>query len=268
MKVQTIHDQGTGIVNEDVLLVTKDTFGVFDGATSLNAYINESGKTGGLLAAEIAKTIFEQGNKPLPRLAKEANKNIQTAMKIAGVDASDGVNRWRSAAAVIQLGERVFNWIVIADCVVLIIRDDASFEPVTPFRRHDTKVMKQWKELAKKKEHNIRAKLVEDIADLRKKSRPVYGVLNGEAHMEQYFATGEYDLSGITHILLFTDGFLMPSEDPAEPEDFSKIVSLFLEGGLKKVVNTVRKLESADPNCWKYPRYKQYDDIAGISISL
>ena len=45
-------------------------------------------------------------------------------------------------------------------------------------------------------------------------------------------------------------------------------VKLFLNGGLREVKDFVRNLEKNDPKCWKYPRYKQYDDIAAISISF
>ena len=35
-----------------------------------------------------------------------------------------------------------------------------------------------------------------------------------------------------------------------------------------QIKDFVRSLEKDDPKCWEYPRYKQYDDIAAISISF
>jgi hypothetical protein len=61
---------------------------------------------------------------------------------------------------------------------------------------------------------------------------------------------------------------ILPKENPEDQDDFNRFVEIFLEGGLERVKNYVRDLEKTDPECWKYPRYKQYDDIAAISISF
>src|SRR3989338_2247001 len=49
---------------------------------------------------------------------------------------------------------------------------------------------------------------------------------------------------------------------------FRRVCETVHEGGLEKIKDYVRGLEKDDPECWKYPRYKQYDDIAAISISF
>ena len=59
-QVSQIQEKGSGIINEDSILVKDDIFGVFDGASSLNKYIDENGKTGGYLASSIVKEIFEK----------------------------------------------------------------------------------------------------------------------------------------------------------------------------------------------------------------
>jgi len=57
-------------------------------------------------------------------------------------------------------------------------------------------------------------------------------------------------------------------ENPKEGDDFETLVNLFLQGGLKKAKNYIRHLRKSDPYCWKYPRYKQYDDIVAISFTF
>ena len=69
-------------------------------------------------------------------------------------------------------------------------------------------------------------------------------------------------------MLVFTDGLIIPKEDPHAVDDFSTTVKLFQEGGLQKVRDYIRQVENTDPNCWKYPRYKKSDDIAALAISF
>jgi hypothetical protein len=61
---------------------------------------------------------------------------------------------------------------------------------------------------------------------------------------------------------------LIPNERPGQPEDFNKIVELFEQGGLKNVKSYVRNLENSDPNCNKYLRFKQHDDLTATAITF
>jgi len=266
MRTNNIRDKGIGAINEDVLLMQENTFGVFDGATSLNKYANDEGKTGGLLAAEITRDSFNQPHDKLIDAAKDANSQVREAMIKAEIDVSKGVNLWRSAAAVVRIGKDNFEWLVIADCVVLVIYSDNSFETVVPFQDHGQRVMVKWKKLAEKEEPNIWEKLSSDITALREKSHPPYGVINGEKKMEQLFKHGSYSLADVQNIVIFTDGLLVPDEDPTKPQDFQQFVNIFQSDGLEGILKAIRNLERDDPNCWKYPRYKQHDDIAAIAL--
>lgn len=99
-------------------------------------------------------------------------------------------------------------------------------------------------------------------------SNITYGIVNGEEEFVRFIHKGEEILENVEHIVIFTDGLIIPKENPEDSDDFNTFVKLFLEGGLKSIRDYVRDLEKDDPECWKYPRYKQYDDIAAISISF
>src|SRR4029079_19205507 len=92
MKVDFLTERGSGSVNEDQILMAEPVFGVFDGATSLNKYVDQSGKTGGLLASSIAKETFMKNDKSLLALAMEANGSILHAMQQKGIDTGDKLN--------------------------------------------------------------------------------------------------------------------------------------------------------------------------------
>ena len=135
----------------------------------------------------------------------------------------------------IQIQEDRVRWLVVADSVVLFIFDDDTFELAVPMQSHDTKILLKWKQLADQKVLNIRERLNDDLIRLRKSSLSPQGVLNGNEVSEQRFKVGERPLSGIQHILLFTDGLFPPSEDPEQSPDFAYVVELFKQGGLEKV---------------------------------
>jgi len=266
MQISSLYEKGSRDTNEDVLLITNDTFGVFDGAKSLNKYISSQGETSGMLAAKIAKTIFSKNNKPLLRSAIDANEHIKKTMVDAGIDIKDKLNLWGTTAAVIKIKEKSFDWLVVSDSTILIIKEDKSFQEVSSYEDHDREILVKWKQYASQRRKNIRELVAEDLVKIRQKSNEEYGILNGESNAKRFIRTGEVPIAGVKHILLCTDGLLLPNEDPTQEKDFSRIIELYLHGGLKEVKKTVRYIEKTDPNCWKYPRYKQHDDIAAIAI--
>ena len=125
-----------------------------------------------------------------------------------------------------------------------------------------------WKQLATQKKEKIRELIAEPLAKLRAKTNEAYGVLNGEEFAENFIKTGEEKLENVRHILLFTDGLMIPKADPTGKDDWKLFADLFMQGGLENMKNFVRNLQKDDPKCWKYPRYKQHDDISAISLTF
>jgi len=67
-------------------------------------------------------------------------------------------------------------------------------------------------------------------------------------------------------VLIFTDGLDVPCPAPKRFKDFSCLVNLAAELGLKGLRDHVRNEEAADPDMKRYPRFKKHDDIAAIAI--
>ena len=133
---------------------------------------------------------------------------------------------------------------------------------------HDREIMNQWKEMADNGIENIPEKLQQQIVMLRQTANIKFGVLNGETAAINFIRSGKESLENVAHILIFTDGMLIPHRNPNAEEDFSKTVELFLNGGLTKVHDYVREIENSDPECRKYPRYKKSDDLTAVAISF
>jgi serine/threonine protein phosphatase PrpC len=267
MKIDFVFDEGSK--KEDAYLIKDNIFGVFDGFDALNKFVDKNGETGGLIAANIAKSTISKNDKDIKEMVLEANSKIKEKMLESNIDMSEKSNLWGTALAVIRIGTDSFEWAQIDDSLILVIYKDHSFKLLVDDYDHDKEVLKVWKELAAQKEEKIREVIGKGhLPELRNKMNLEYGCLNGEHEAIRFLKSGTERLENIKHILLFTDGIILPKEDPLEEDEWNTFIRLFLDGGLRAVKDFVRDLEKDDPKCWKYPRYKQHDDIAAISISF
>jgi len=267
MKVDFLTERGSGSVNEDQILMAEPVFGVFDGATSLNKYVDQSGKTGGLLASSIAKETFMKNDKSLLALAMEANGSILHAMQQKGIDTGDKLNLWATTVAVIRIAEREIEWLTVSDSIIMVFDTNGRYRLLGKFHDHDIDTLKLWKEYGARKVENISEKLTGPIIENRRRTNIDYGALNGEAEFVQFVQRGTLPLANIAHILLATDGLFVPTEKP-EAEDWDQFATLYLEGGLERLRESVREREQSDPKCWKYARFKVHDDIGAIAINF
>jgi len=268
MRIDTVFEQGAGLLNEDFLVVDRNLFGVFDGATSLSAARFGHGLTGGYLASTVAGSVFHGSDLPLEQLADRANRAILEAMRKHGVDLDDRANLWSTSAAVVRVGEERFEWAQIGDCLVLTLHEDGTHRVHCAEFNHDLETLTMWREASCESEGAVLDVMHEQIVKVRRGMNVTYGVFNGEPSAMDFLNSGSLPLDGITDILLFTDGLFIPKCDPSEREDFDLFAELFRAGGLKGVRDHVRRTEASDAACTRYPRFKVHDDMAAIAITL
>ncbi|MFH1564366.1 MAG: hypothetical protein ABIC82_00770 [bacterium] len=268
MKVNFIHEKGIGKNNEDGFLIKNNIWGVFDGATSLNKFTDQTGKTGGLIASTIAKKVFEKNNKSLKNLAIETNTKIKKEMEKFNIDITDKLNLWGTNLAVVKINKDKIKWIQISDATIIFIYKDNSFKVITEEEQHDKDLLMKWKKLPDKKDGNLIKILHKQAQSVRRKMNIDYGCLNGEKEAVNFLFEGYEDLKNVKHIIIFTDGFMIPKEDPAESEPWEWFVEMYLKSGIKKIKKEIRKMEKADPKLHTYPRIKKHDDITAISIEI
>jgi serine/threonine protein phosphatase PrpC len=269
LETTVIHEKGSGRINEDAISLNGTVFGVFDGATSLNKTTFRGNKTGGFLASNIARDIFRKNSEPLDALARKANEAILDRMLQEGVNVSDKASLWSTSCAVVKIREDLIEWVQTGDSLLLLIYEDGRFHvPITDFD-HDRETLTMWKEMADVHPgEKIFDVLGDQILKIRTHMNETYGVLNGESSFQRFLNTGKAPRKNVKHILLFTDGLFLPSENPETETDFQMFVDIFLAGGLQALRDHVRTLEESDPHCRTYPRFKPHDDIAAISISF
>ena len=219
----------------------------------------------------IAKEALETSEGSLIDIALIANGRIREAMCAKGIDMDQKERLWGTAAAVVEINPsgKTFEWVQISDSLILLINKDGTSRITTPdFEDQDRDIFIHWKELVDRGVENVREVLNDEIMQHRRDSNVTYGVLNGEEATAGFLRSGRESLEGIAHILIFTDGLFIPKEDRREPHDFGLIAKLFLEGGLENVKRYVREIQESDPDCTRYVRSKQSDDMTAIAISF
>ncbi|HHO47143.1 MAG TPA: hypothetical protein ENN06_01590 [Desulfobacteraceae bacterium] len=266
--VECVLEQGSGSLNEDVLLRDGNMFGVFDGATSLNRETFANGSTGGLLAAESAALAFRRNGAPLLNLAARANQSIKEAMEEMEVALHHKSDIWSTSAAVVRLHDDHFEWCQIGDCQVLVLYRDGSHRLLTECAGHDVETLCLWKRMTPKNGDRISEVLADQILRVRQEMNIHYGVFNGEEAGMHFVNNGREALEGISDILLYTDGLALPRSDPEEGEDLAAFAGLYRKGGLQAIRDLVRRVQREDPACHTYPRFKKHDDIGAIAIPV
>ncbi len=254
---------------EDGYLIKEPVLAVFDGANSTNRFFTKEGVSGGQLAMQIAQDVFAQNDRDLWALAREANQKIRQRMESEDIDPNDKLNLWLTAFAAVRMGDASFDWLQISDCQIILIYQDGTFKLLAEGYDHDQETLLEWQKFAQQKIKNIREHM--DAAAMQNVRRQInlqWGALTGEPEYVNFLQGGQEDLKNVQHLILTTDGLFLPKEDPKAEDDFTTFVKLYLEGGLKNIQAHVRELQDQDPHCWQYPRYKQYDDIAAISITF
>lgn len=266
-RIEQVYEQGSSPLNEDNLACNGNLFGVFDGASSLVPDLYQ-GKTGAWWASHLVSQEFAKNDADLFELGSRANKKLQLKMTAMGVESANRLHCWSTSAAVCRINEDSIDWLQSGDCQILAIDINGECQLLTPYHNHDLSTLQQLKKLHEQKEPEPLKKLQPQIEKVRGEMNKSYGVLNGEQVALDFLQTGSCPLKDIRHLLIFTDGLFPPGQMPTSKPDFCWLATHFKEGGLTRITQQIRQLESADPHCRSYPRFKQHDDIAAVAISL
>jgi serine/threonine protein phosphatase PrpC len=267
-RVETLEDAGSKGRTEDTLLVRFGSFGVFDGATSLTVGSSDVGPQGGAMAAGIARDVFAAGEqRSLVELAHDANRAVGAAMDRARVDRARPENRWGTTAAVVRLVGDALDWVSVGDSVIVSVSEDGAFRPLAPMHDHD-RTTKRLVASLRVPATALREHLKDDLLAVRSLANLDYGVINGDPAAESFVAHGREPLDRVRHVLIFTDGLLLPRTDPDGEDDLAPLIARFEESGLVGARGLVRDIESGDPDCRVYPRFKPHDDIAAIALTF
>jgi hypothetical protein len=93
-------------------------------------------------------------------------------------------------------------------------------------------------------------------------------MVNGDPNMDQYiYYPDARSLTGITAVLLGSDGLVPPGMDERLPDDRKELFRMVRYGDVKSLIKHTRQKQDNDPDCW-HVRYKHADDATGILLRL
>lgn len=267
---ETLLEQGSGPVNEDMLATVNRLSIVCDGATTLHSAQRQSAAqptSGGQKAAGITASVFSgDPERNLLDSARRANELIRKAMIEKGLDLLEREQLWSTSFAAVQVNEDSIAWCQTGDCMILLIHRDGGAQLLTELPGQDREVLKTWQQIGARSSGTIQQNLAAEIAAVRGKMNKEFGVLNGENEALKFVSSGTVEADQISDVLLFSDGLFPPSTSPDNLFDAERFVQLYKRGGLKHIRNHVRSLQKDDPGCYRYPRFKMYDDISGVAL--
>ncbi len=236
-KKQRTDDQYCKFAKNGILVA-----GVFDGNTESSDFLNKRGENGAYLGAKAVKEFME-GTEPqdgyenyIWYALSGANSYLRLVMKKNDVDISDLKSLWNVSAALVicHRAAGYFEYAIAGNCLIMVIKADGS-----------------WEVIAENSENCERA-------------------LNGQEESLDAAITGIFPLEKVSKIILLTDGFILPRENPRLPPDYQKMAEIISdsEKGAYYLCKEVRFRENSDPGRIKYPRAKKYDDGTLIEINF
>ena len=272
MKIDFVTDKGIGKMNEDAYIIANNFFAVFDGNTNLQGFQDKKGQTGGYLAAQIVKNIFnENKEKDFDAITDLVNQSLNRLMAKEKINVNKKGDRIGATAAVIRIKNNTAEYLQIGDCSIVFVAKNGEFKIITNENNWDKPTLLLWKKISKTKtiEHFSKNKeILSLMIKIRDLANVSYSVLNGEEDVKRLVVKGGISLRGIKHIFLFTDGFSLPRENPGEGENIEKLIKMSLSKNIELVTNHIRNLEKSDPYGMKYPRIKSHDDLTVVKIEL
>ncbi|MBS4217360.1 hypothetical protein KHA96_03420 [Bacillus sp. FJAT-49711] len=273
MKIQRITVKGERDCNEDRIIEfsEKGIFGVIDGVSGVNSYVDKKGLTSGAVAAE---TILEylagsDNNADLYNATLGANDALRDKMLKLGIDINQVEELWGAAHALIRIGEHFIEWVQSGDCMLYAIYTNGAIRAVTydSVAEHDQKVIDVWKKMNFVR---IDGNLPYDVRSMIRNNRRLankdggYSVINGDPALANHLESGILSRSGVACLLLITDGIY----GFGDYENEMSFVRALLDDTLVSYTEKLCEFERLDSECRKVPRLKQSDDKSGLLIQL
>jgi serine/threonine protein phosphatase PrpC len=279
LQINYVTSKGDGLLNEDSYIINDKilVYGVADGvSSSLVPFQSKDGHTGGYIASNMVKSYFEslKSSNSLLREVSIINERIRNEMKQNDIDFTNKQKLWGTALAIVKILENGVEFIQTGDCMILAVFEDGEVRPLTRLQvlHLENPAINKWQECVQKGITN-RAELMDEVKEIilsnRNKSNcpDGYGVLNGEHDAMDYVEYGKINKIGLKSLILITDGMLWPENDiPAGLNYWDYIAKVILQKGIVSYMEDLFRLEKTDPDCLKYPRFKQSDDKAGIVL--
>jgi hypothetical protein len=282
---------------QDIEFDDSIVFAVFDGATAFRKRDRlPDDVSGGYMAAKIAAECYLASYKQGLRQSFEvANSSLREEMESYGVDISDKLALWCSSIVALKITPEKnaglegkiklnFEWQCLSDSLFFVKYRGENFKLL----RKDNYEQDKWWLIElynlintnQLKGKQLPLELKEQIFKLVEINRananesdinyPQFGHLSGEDKAVNFLQEGTFcaDIDDIEEIIIISDGLIPSKLDPSKEDNFESLFEAYKLNGLRGMYEYIRGLETSDPNCTIYPRFKLSDDVSAISIKF
>ncbi|BBH21922.1 serine/threonine protein phosphatase [Paenibacillus baekrokdamisoli] len=270
---------GGAKMNEDALVMNPfcQVYGVIDGVSSMVAYQDAQGRTGGYIAAQLLASELNahDAGLDLKQAVLSANRKLNESMLETNIDLSCKWKRWGAVFAVVRIYEKSIEYVQTGDCMLFIEYTDKSLRVLTrnQVAHFDLQTLNKKKELSESgglsKEKVKEQMLPLSIANRnRANTLEGYSVMNGEAELEDYLEHGHISRANVSKIYAVSDGMFHLIEHSDDPKKWEIMIHDMNEIGIEYYSDHLTCIESQDPLCEHYPRHKLSDDKSVVIIDF
>ncbi len=277
--------------NEDQVFYEEDenvvVASVFDGATILGdvEYFTKIGKTPGRLASEIAVRVVREepmDSSPAATILKVNEKLREEAGEIP-VTEKIRSELLSTTGIVVKIDKetRVLTFARAGDCIMVIMneRGECSWNTDSQAEKFEALEIQKAVEVSGREQMSLSAVLghpevVSVIEENRRRENDPSGngycSLKGSADqvMLKYLEIGQVPLRLGYKVFIFTDGMLVAPLAIRGREQKAMAEDALRRGGIHMLLQEVRRIQEQDSECKDFNRLKQFDDAAGVEISV
>lgn len=204
--------------SEDSFFINDDLgiYGVMDGATPIDDFIDKDGHNGAYLASNLFKNYFESliDIEYLHEEVLRANQLLRNTMKDYKINQKDKTKLWCSCISAVQLKNNALLYASIGDTMIIIVDNNDEINVLT---RDSVKNINMRSQLQRNIERNQNMDIPEESYFQNKRNKIAYNrkmankpngyaVANGMKEVEDYIQYGMLDTKDLNQVLIMSDG--------------------------------------------------------------
>jgi hypothetical protein len=263
-------------LNEDAVVVNarSQIYGVIDGVSAMAPYQDETGRTGGAIAAQMLSEELSGEVNDLREAVLQANARLLRKMEEANVDTAGKWRRWGAVFAIVRWRETHVEYAQSGDCMLLARYKDGSVRVVTrnQVAGFDLRALNAKKQLQESGLTNeeIASRLKPIFKCNRDKANAPdgYSVMNGDPALEYMMESGRLSRAGLAKLYALTDGMFHFIENDEDPNKWEKLLDDLDRLGIEGYMEELIRQEERDPHGSRYPRHKKSDDKSALILEF
>ncbi|BBH22341.1 hypothetical protein Back11_36860 [Paenibacillus baekrokdamisoli] len=276
--VESSTQKGISALNEDALVLNanKQVYGVIDGVSSIEMFLDHDQRTGGYIAAQLVASHLHVQSKDINirEAVLAANVELRQRMEAEGIDVTCSWKLWSAVFAVVQIHPTYMEYVQCGDCMLFVQYNDQSIRVLTrnQVEAFDTRILNKKQELIElgHSKEDIQLQLFPLTESNRNKANTLegYSVMNGDPAFADFLEYGRISRANVSKVYAVTDGLFHHIEASDDPQKWDKFIMEINKKGLEHYMDHLTCIEEQDPFCIHFPRHKKSDDKSAVIMEF